>query len=77
MLSLRSAKQLGFAAGILVLGMLFASQDKRVRGDEVAKKPGANAWTFDEAMEQLSFHRKDPYLQYVALQLGAREGRRD
>jgi hypothetical protein len=32
------------------------------------------AWTREEALEQLKLYPNDPYLQYVALQLGRREG---
>jgi hypothetical protein len=40
------------------------------------KKPAAKtqlAWTLDEAMEQLELHPRDPYLQYVAMQLARRK----
>ena len=33
------------------------------------------AWTRDEALKQLQLYPRDPYLQYVALQLARREGR--
>ena len=35
----------------------------------------ADPWTFDEAVARLSLSPRDPYLQYVVLQLGRREGR--
>ena len=34
----------------------------------------AFAWTLDDALPQLQLHPRDPYLQYVALQLSQREG---
>jgi Protein of unknown function (DUF1559) len=37
----------------------------------------AHAWTFEEAMQQLRLYPRDPYLQYVALQLARRGGRTD
>ncbi|HVK07299.1 MAG TPA: DUF1559 domain-containing protein, partial [Gemmataceae bacterium] len=69
-MSVCRAASLGLAA--LALGL---TPGGHVGGDE-PRKAGA-AWTFDEAMEQLAFHPKDPYLQYVALQLGIRDGRRE
>jgi hypothetical protein len=33
----------------------------------------AHAWTFDEALRQLRLYPRDPYLQYVALQLAWRD----
>ena len=41
---------------------------------EPPAKPNS-AWTLDEAMAQLAVHPRDPYLQYVALQLARRENR--
>jgi hypothetical protein len=37
--------------------------------------PTPQAWTLDEAVAQLELYPRDPYLQYVALQLGRREDR--
>jgi hypothetical protein len=37
--------------------------------------PTKQAWTLDEALGQLKLYPHDPYLQYVALQLGRREDR--
>lgn len=51
------------------------------QGVEQAKQavPGpvsqAAPWKFDDARMQLEFYPHDPYLQYVVLQLGRREGR--
>jgi hypothetical protein len=70
-MSVCRAARLGLVA--LALGL---TPGDRVGGDE-PKKIATAPWTFDEAMEQLAFHPKDPYLQYVALQLGIREGRRE
>jgi hypothetical protein len=39
----------------------------------VAKANGG--WSLDEAMQQLELYPKDPYMQYVALQLARRENR--
>src|SRR5262245_52618287 len=43
------------------------------------EKPPAKgrAWTLDEALKQLQLYPRDPYLQYVALQLGRRAKRAD
>lgn len=40
------------------------------------EKPQAKsaAWTLEDAMKQFSLYPRDPYLQYVALQLARREG---
>lgn len=35
----------------------------------------AAPWKFEDARRQLEFYPRDPYLQYVVLQLGQREGR--
>jgi hypothetical protein len=56
-------------------------QDKPPPGkpQEPAKtdKKSPQAWTLDEAMEQLRLYPNDAYLQYVALQLGRREKKVD
>src|SRR5205085_4530797 len=57
------------AIAAVLAGLIFQSSP----GDEPKKLP--TAWEFDEALQQLAFHPKDPYLQYVALQLGKRTGR--
>lgn len=44
------------------------------RADKPAT-PAKQAWTLDEALAQLAVYPRDPYLQYVALQLGHREKR--
>ena len=46
-------------------------------GDDPPKKATTNGWTLDEALEQVSFHPKDPYVQFVALQLAKRAGREE
>jgi hypothetical protein len=38
-------------------------------------EPAGNGWTFDEARDRLALSPRDPYLQYVVLQLGRRDGR--
>src|SRR5262249_1112973 len=43
------------------------------RGDDPPKK---SAWDLDEVLEQVGQNPRDPYLQYVALMLAAREGRK-
>jgi hypothetical protein len=37
--------------------------------------PTPQAWTLDEALAQLGLYPRDPYVQYVALQMGRRENR--
>jgi hypothetical protein len=48
----------------------------RPREKPAAAAKGPQAWTLDEALDQLSLCPYDPYLQYVALQLARREGRK-
>jgi hypothetical protein len=49
-----------------------------VRGQEKPRPVRtAQAWSLDEALAQLKHYPRDPYLQYVALQLARREGRLD
>src|SRR5689334_7699561 len=64
----------GIVFAAIAAGLLAAGPSREVQGQEPAKKRDT-AWSLDEALEQLAFHPKDPYLQYVALQLGKREGR--
>jgi hypothetical protein len=45
------------------------------RADRPRPAPTPQAWTLDEALAQLDLYPRDPYLQYVALQLGHRENR--
>ncbi len=45
------------------------------RADGPRPAPTPQAWTLDEALAQLELYPRDPYLQYVALQLGRRENR--
>ncbi|MBN9119098.1 MAG: DUF1559 domain-containing protein [Planctomycetes bacterium] len=42
---------------------------------EAPPKAVEKGWTFDEARDRLALAPRDPYLQYVLLQLGRREGR--
>jgi hypothetical protein len=39
------------------------------------RTPTPQAWTLDEALAQLELYPRDPYLQYVAMQLGRRDDR--
>jgi hypothetical protein len=56
----------------LVIGVCAA-----VRPGPAADDPPARTdpWTFDEAVGRLALSPRDPYLQYVVLQLGRRDGR--
>ncbi|MCY2989735.1 MAG: DUF1559 domain-containing protein [Planctomycetota bacterium] len=47
----------------------------RGAGLKAAEPVGPNAWTLDEALEQVRLHPRDIFLQYVALQLARRENR--
>jgi hypothetical protein len=47
----------------------------RAAGPKPPPAPTPQAWTLDEALAQLDLYPRDPYLQYVALQLGRRENR--
>src|SRR6516225_2704543 len=59
------------AVGLVLSALVFT------RSGPAADDPPATAraWTFDEAMSRLSLSPHDPYLQYVVLQLGRRNGR--
>ena len=62
---------------IVLLGMalaLVSAAGAQERADKPASR-SAQAWTLDEALQQLALFPRDPYLQYVALQLASREGR--
>ena len=56
--------------------LLFAPLPSRshLAADE-PPKPGGAAWTFEGAVGQLRLSPRDPYLQYVVLQLGRRDNR--
>ena len=47
----------------------------RILGGQAASRP--TPWTLDEASQQMILHPDDPYLQYVALQLGHNEGKQN
>src|SRR5437764_3846104 len=59
-------------AALGLLACLAVGPGRAVRGDD-PDKPSATAWTYEEAVRQLRLHPRDPYLQYVVLQLGKRE----
>ncbi|HMC89933.1 MAG TPA: DUF1559 domain-containing protein, partial [Gemmataceae bacterium] len=77
----------GLALGWLVLASVCvcttneppvaAQQKKSLKTRLKSAMKGRPAWTIDEAMAQLHLSPKDPYLQYVALQLARREQRAD
>jgi hypothetical protein len=55
-----------------------ARGERAIRGQErevarTASVQAGNAWTLEQAMSQLRLQPRDPYLQYVALQLARRE----
>jgi len=52
---------------------LWAADGKRPPGKTPARTQ--QAWTFEEAIEQLTLNPDDVYLQYVAMQLGRNEGK--
>src|SRR5919199_1152134 len=67
---------------VVILGSLpgLALVPGRAEGPARAKagrpgEKGSPAWTADEVMAQLRVYPRDPYLQYVALQLARRENR--
>jgi hypothetical protein len=67
-----------FAVGSLTLvvglgGTLLGAAERRTAGQTPPKS--SQAWTLDEALQQLEFNPEDAYLQYVALQL-ARNGKK-
>ncbi len=59
--------------------MLAGSANSVHAADEkpVQAERAKTSFTLDEAMQQLRLYPKDPYLQYVALQLARRENRVD
>jgi hypothetical protein len=62
---------LAIAAGLPGLAFVHGRAD-------APKEPPARtpqAWTLDDALAQLDLYPRDPYLQYVALQMGRREDR--
>jgi hypothetical protein len=59
------------AAAFVALTFFGAHDRQSLPGQE--KTPPRSAWTLDEAMAQLRLYPKDPFLQYVALQLARRE----
>jgi hypothetical protein len=60
------------AIGVALCGLAF------VRGHDRPPPPRTEqAWGLDEALAQLKLYPRDPYLQYVALQLARRDGRLD
>jgi hypothetical protein len=69
-----------FARGLLLVlsGVVFGLVPRAGVGvnEQATEKPRA-PWTLDEATSQLHLAPKDPFLQYVALQLARREGRFD
>jgi len=67
----RTCAAVGFA-GIVTLTLLYGGGE--VWGQE-NQTPGPRPWTLDEAIQQLSLHPRDAYLQYVAMQLAQRENR--
>jgi len=59
-----------------VFGLVpFTAKAAETKAETLARTP--QAWTFDEAMNQLRLNPDDVYLQYVALQLGRNENRAD
>src|SRR4051794_4997033 len=65
---------------VAILGSLpgLALVPGRAEGPAGGGRPqdkGSTAWTAEEALAQLRVYPRDPYLQYVALQLARREGR--
>jgi hypothetical protein len=64
---------------LCTLGSLSGLAFVQGRADEPAKKPADKsekvkaAWTSDEALAQLRDYPRDPYLQYVAMQMARRE----
>ena len=54
----------------LAIGLLAALAPKSLAQDA---RQGAQAWTVKEAYEQLVLNPRDPFLQYVAMQLARRE----
>ena len=60
---------------LTLAGLALAVLTAPIRADDPPPKPAGNAWTFEEAVNRLALAPRDPYLQYVVLQLGRRDGR--
>ena len=61
----------------LVLALGIVPGMALVRGGPKLPAPTRQAWTTDEALAQLKVYPHDPYLQYVAMQLGRRDKNSD
>ena len=61
------------AAAFVAITLAGTHDQQSVRGQEKTPNTPRSAWTLDEAMAQLRLYPKDPFLQYVALQLARRE----
>jgi hypothetical protein len=57
----------------LVHGVAQEPGGRKARADQPARSK--HAWTYQEAMAQLAVHPRDPYLQYVAMQVAKRDNR--
>jgi hypothetical protein len=65
-----------FGMGMFVLVAGLSEARLQAQDDSAGASPkSALAWTLEEARAQLQFNPDDVYLQYVALQLAAKEGR--
>ena len=62
-----------FAIRVIALTAL-AMLATAAQAQEIPKKT-TQAWTLDSVLEQLSLYPRDPYLQYVAIQLAHQEGK--
>src|SRR5205823_6029522 len=66
--------RIGLGLRYVFLIVLLLSQPAAIPAQE--KTPASrNAWTLEEALQQLRLYPRDAYLQYVALQLARRDGR--
>jgi len=66
-----------FARGSLLIpvGLMLALAACPGPGGDPPPRLAGNVWTFDDARGRLALSPRDPYLQYVVLQLGRRDGR--
>jgi hypothetical protein len=69
--------KLRLASFVLLVGVAVSWSDHSPLAAQENAPAKSNAWTYDEALQQLQLNPRDAYLQYVCLQLSIREGRQD
>ena len=77
MFSAFPSKTMPFSAAALAVVLLVASAAGAAEQAAVKSLPPrtAQAWTFEQAVQQMGLYPDDVYLQYVVLQLARNEGK--